>query len=290
MAREKETRGSISRFAAPGELAAGEAASKAAANRRDAVIQSEATQGTAKQSAAKLNAAKQSTAKQSTAKQSTAKLSSAKRDVLLRAADFARSVHEGDASGHDWPHIERVVRMARQIGAAEGADLFVCELAALLHDVADRKLNPSKEAGQAKVEQWLEREPIEASVRYHVLDIISKISYSAGPDVPMRTVEGRVVRDADRLDAIGAIAIARTFAYAGWRGQPIHDPQSPPRTDMTSELYRGEHTTAINHFYEKLLKLKSLLHTDVARAIAEERHRFMESYLERFYMEWDGEA
>ncbi|MDF2715179.1 MAG: metal dependent phosphohydrolase [Paenibacillus sp.] len=210
--------------------------------------------------------------------------------VLQLAAEFAKSVHAGEGSGHDWPHIERVVRMTGKLCADEGADPFVCELAALLHDVADEKLNPSKEAGLAKVEQWLNSQPIEASVHSHVMDIISTMSYSAGPTSSMRTLEGRVVRDADRLDAIGAIAIARTFLYAGWKGHPIYDPELPPRTEMTREQYRNGQTTAINHFYEKLLKLRSLLHTDTARAIAEERHRFMENYLEQFHKEWNGEV
>ncbi|TMV46935.1 HD domain-containing protein [Paenibacillus mesophilus] len=211
-------------------------------------------------------------------------------DILERAAEFAKSVHDGEGSGHDWPHIERVVRMARRLCADEGADPFVCELAALLHDVADEKMNPSKEAGLTKVEQWLNGQSIEPSVRSHVMDIIATISFGAGPTAPMRTIEGRVVRDADRLDAIGAIAIARTFVYAGWRGHPIYDPELPPRSEMTREQYRNGQTTAINHFYEKLLRLKGLLHTDTARAIAEDRHRFMENYLERFHKEWNGEV
>jgi uncharacterized protein len=213
------------------------------------------------------------------------------RNVVLRhAAEFARSVHDGEASGHDWPHIERVVRMTGKLCAAERADPFVCELAALLHDVADEKLNASKEAGMAKVGQWLRSEPVEPDVRSHVLDIISTMSFGSGPASTMRTLEGMVVRDADRLDAIGAIAIARTFVYAGWKGHPIYDPELPPRTEMTKEQYRLGRTTAINHFHEKLLKLKSLLHTEAARAIAEERHRFMEGYLEQFYKEWNGEV
>lgn len=210
--------------------------------------------------------------------------------ILLRAAEFAKSVHDGEGSGHDWPHIVRVVRMAGRLCAEEGADPFVCELASLLHDIADEKLNPSKEAGLAKVERWLNSQPIEASVSSHVMDIISTMSFGSGPTASMRSIEGRVVRDADRLDAIGAIAIARTFVYAGWKGHPIYDPELPPRTEMTREQYRNGQTTAINHFYEKLLKLKSLLHTDSARAIAEERHRFMENYLEQFHKEWNGEV
>ncbi|PYI51893.1 HD domain-containing protein [Paenibacillus flagellatus] len=210
--------------------------------------------------------------------------------VLSRATEFARAFHEGEASGHDWPHIERVVRMARRLAAAEGADPFVCELAALLHDVADEKLNPSKEEGLARVREWLQAESVEAETAGHVMDIISTMSYGAGENTPMRTAEGRVVRDADRLDAIGAIAIARTFVYAGWKGHPIHDPALPPREQMTREQYRHGKTTAINHFYEKLLKLKRLLHTETAKTIADERHRFMENYLEQFHKEWNGDA
>ncbi|RKN79048.1 HD domain-containing protein [Paenibacillus ginsengarvi] len=208
-------------------------------------------------------------------------------EILEQAAKFAKSVHAGDASGHDWPHIERVVRMARTIGAAEQADSFICELAALLHDVADEKLNPSKAIGLAKVQGWLDSQPIDAAVKDEVVEIIATMSYSGGAE-GMRTLEGRVVRDADRLDAIGAIAIARTFVYAGWKGHPIHDPELPPREFMTKEQYRSGKTTAINHFYEKLLKLKGLLHTETARAIAEERHKFMESYLLQFHNEWNG--
>jgi len=209
-------------------------------------------------------------------------------NVLKRAESFARSFHEGDASGHDWTHIERVVRMTRTIAAAEKADPFICELAALLHDVADPKLNDSKEAGIAGVRGFLDSLPIPADAADHVIAIIATMSYSEGPGRPMATAEGRVVRDADRLDAIGAIGIARTFAYAGWKGHPLHDAVLAPRQTWTQESYHRERSTAINHFYEKLLKLKSLLHTETARKIADERHRFMESYLEQFHKEWSG--
>lgn len=209
---------------------------------------------------------------------------------LQRAEQFARSVHENDQTGHDWFHIERVVKTARKLADAEGADPFICELAALLHDVADEKLNESKEAGLARVSGWLDGSGIDEAVKAEVLEIISSMSFSEGPRNPMRTLEGQVVRDADRLDAIGAIAIARTFVYAGAKGHPIYDPSLPPRESMTKEQYRNGKTTAVNHFYEKLLKLKSLLHTDTARAIAEERHRFMEHYLEQFHREWSGDA
>ncbi|WP_127496613.1 HD domain-containing protein [Paenibacillus glycanilyticus] len=211
-----------------------------------------------------------------------------KEKMIREAEKFSSSVLENDTSGHDWWHIHRVVQMAKRIAREEGADPFVCTIAALLHDVADEKLNPSKEAGLQKVEAWLEANLPEEEHRAHVMDIISNMSYNGGKNPPMRTLEGKVVQDADRLDAIGAISIARAFVYAGWKGTPIHDPAIPPRGEMTAEEYRNGKSTAINHFHEKLLKLKDLVNTDAARKIAEERHLYMEQFVERFYEEWDG--
>ncbi|ACS99393.1 HD domain-containing protein [Paenibacillus sp. JDR-2] len=211
-----------------------------------------------------------------------------KEKIIREAEEFSRSVLENDASGHDWWHIHRVVQMAKRIAREEGADPFVCTIAALLHDVADEKLNPSKEEGLRKVQDWLEANLPEEEHRAHVMDIISNMSYNGGKNPPMRTLEGKIVQDADRLDAIGAISIARAFVYAGWKGTPIHDPAIPPRGEMTAEEYRNGKSTAINHFHEKLLKLKDLVNTDAARRIAGERHRYMEQFVEQFYEEWDG--
>ncbi|SFE77123.1 uncharacterized protein SAMN05216378_4019 [Paenibacillus catalpae] len=211
-----------------------------------------------------------------------------KERIIHAAEQFSRSELEKDASGHDWWHIHRVVQMAKRIAREEGADSFICTIAALLHDVADEKLNPSKEAGLQKVRFWLEEYMHDKEQRDHVMDIISNMSYNAGTNPPMRTLEGKVVQDADRLDAIGAISIARAFVYAGWKGTPIHDPAIPPRSEMTREEYRNGKSTAINHFHEKLLKLKDLVNTDAAKRIAEERHRYMEQYVEQFYEEWEG--
>ncbi|MEC0212425.1 HD domain-containing protein [Paenibacillus ehimensis] len=208
--------------------------------------------------------------------------------LLEQAAVYARTELERDSSGHDWWHIVRVTRTAKRLAAVERADTFICELAALLHDVADEKLNPSKEAGLQKVENWLAEAGTDEADRAHVMDIISTMSFGGGHGQPMRTAEGRIVQDADRLDAIGAIGIARVFAYGGWKGRPMHDPELPVREHMTPEEYRSHPGTAINHFYEKLLKLKDLMNTNAARALAEERHRFMERYLEQFYSEWDA--
>lgn len=208
--------------------------------------------------------------------------------VISEAERFCKSELEHDTSGHDWWHIHRVVQMAQRLAHEEGADSFICTIAALLHDVADEKLNDSKESGLLKVRNWLEEQQLQQDELEHIMDIISNMSYNGGTNPPMRTLEGQVVQDADRLDAIGAIAIARTFQYAGWKGHPIHNPNLPPRESMTAEEYRNGKTTAINHFYEKLLKLKDRVNTPSAKAIAEERHRYMEQYVERFYKEWDG--
>jgi Predicted HD superfamily hydrolase len=162
-------------------------------------------------------------------------------------------------------------------------------VAALLHDVADEKLNDSKESGLQKVRDWLAAQPIAEEDQAHIVEIIATMSYNAGTNPPMRTLEGQVVQDADRLDAIGAIAIARTFLYAGVKGSPIHNPAIQPRDAMTTKEYRDHRSsTAFNHFYEKLFKLKDLINTSAARPIAEQRHQYMERYVQQFLLEWEG--
>ncbi|MBH5318883.1 HD domain-containing protein [Paenibacillus sp. GSMTC-2017] len=208
--------------------------------------------------------------------------------IIEAATKFARAFHENDVTGHDWWHIHRVVAMTERLAKEEGADQFVSLIAALLHDVADEKLNDSKEAGIRNVEDWMLSQQIGTEDREHVIEIISRMSYNGGKNPPMRTLEGKVVQDADRLDAIGAIAIARCFLYAGFTGDQIYDPSLAPREMMTKEEYRNGKSTAINHFYEKLLKLKDRINTVSGKRIAEERHRFMANYLEQFHLEWDG--
>lgn len=208
--------------------------------------------------------------------------------LLRRAEEYVRGELGGDSSGHDWWHIERVRRTAVTIARAEGADVFVCELAALLHDIADEKLAGSEEAGRRKVEEWLHAAGADAETCGHVLEIIGTMSFKGGGGSAMRTLEGRVVQDADRLDALGAVGIGRTFAYSGATGQLMHDPELPPRETMSAEQYRKGRSTAINHFPEKLFKLKERMNTPYARRMAEERHRFMEQFVARFLEEWEG--
>ncbi|MGG4106109.1 DUF3658 domain-containing protein [Paenibacillus lautus] len=206
--------------------------------------------------------------------------------IIQQAQGFARSVHDRDASGHDWWHVQRVTRIARLLAYLEGANPYICELSAYLHDVADEKLNESKEAGYERVQHWLKQAGVEASDQETVLEIISTMSFSGGTGRAMRTLEGQIVQDADRLDAIGTIGIARTFAYSGWKGQSMYDPYIPLREHMTREEYRKGKSTAINHFYEKLLKLKDKMNTESARLLADGKHQSLELFLQFFDKEW----
>ncbi len=212
------------------------------------------------------------------------------RRIAKDAEAWVRAKLEQDSSGHDWWHIDRVVKTARAIAQAEGADTFVCEMAALLHDMADEKLNDDPFAAEQELVRWLANCGVSEQEADHIMEIIAMMSFKGGSRPPMRTREGRVVQDADRLDAIGAVGISRVFAYSGAKGRPNHDPSLPPRSSMTKEEYRNGRDTAINHFYEKLLKLKDLMNTAAGKELAEERHRFMEIYLEQFYAEWDGRS
>lgn len=213
-------------------------------------------------------------------------MKSTQSQILQQAQEYARSVHEQDASGHDWWHVQRVTRIARLLAYLEGADAYICELSAYLHDVADEKLNESKEAGYERVQHWLKQAGVEVSDREAVLEIISTMSFSGGTGSAIRTLEGQIVQDADRLDAIGAIGIARTFAYSGWKGQSMYDPFISLREHMTREEYRKGKSTAINHFYEKLLKLKDKMNTESARLLADGKHQSLELFLQLFDKEW----
>lgn len=204
-------------------------------------------------------------------------------NLIKLAENFVKEELEFDRSGHDWWHCNRVRNMALEIAKHERADYFICELAALLHDIADEKLNESKEAGLDKVRNWMIQNIDDHECIDKVMDIISTMSYNGGQNEPMKTIEGQIVQDADRLDAIGAIGIARTFVYSGWKGQQMHHPEQ----NYINMDYRSDEKTAIYHFYEKLLKIKDLLNTRYAKELAQTRHLFMEEYLRRFYDEWN---
>lgn len=213
------------------------------------------------------------------------------RERIVTATEaHVRARMEGEGSGHDWWHVHRVRNVALRLAAEEGADLYVTELAALLHDIADHKFHDGDEtAGPRAAREWLEDAGADPETVARVCTIITELSFKgAGVATPMSTVEGAVVQDADRLDAIGAIGIARTFAFGGTRGRPMHDPEVPPESHDSFEAYKASRGPTVNHFYEKLLLLRDRMNTAAARRAAEERHRYMEEFLERFFLEWEA--
>jgi uncharacterized protein len=210
-------------------------------------------------------------------------------EIVAQARQFAVAQLGDDASGHDWRHAERVANMARRLAEAASADSFICRLAAWLHDVADYKIAGDESTGLRRVRSWLDSHVADSSVTERVMEIIESISFAGGSQPPMRTLEGRVVQDADRLDAIGAIGIARAFSFGGSRGRAMHDPEQAPSASFASkEVYRDSKSSTINHFYEKLLLLKDRMHTPLARELALERHHYLEAFLEEFTEEWEG--
>ncbi|MFY9826449.1 MAG: HD domain-containing protein, partial [Thermoanaerobaculia bacterium] len=211
-------------------------------------------------------------------------------EVVRRTAGHVRRVLEGEPSGHDWWHVYRVWKGALAIAEGEPADRFVVELAALLHDLSDRKLNGGDVTlGPRVAREWLVAQGVDEETVAHVCEIIADLSFKgAGVPTPMRTREGMVVQDADRLDAIGAVGIARVFAFGGHKGQVLHDPEHPPVLHASAESYYATPATPINHFYEKLLLLRERMNTEAGRRIAEGRHAFLEQFLARFLAEWEG--
>lgn len=211
--------------------------------------------------------------------------------IIESTTTYAHENLGSEGSGHDWWHVWRVRNSALKIGKAEGADLFVVELAALLHDIADWKFHDGDEtAGSRVASTWLESHQVDEDIIRHVCSIIDDLSFKgAGVKSTMPTLEGMVVQDADRLDAMGAIGIARTFAYGGHKGREMYNPEVKPERHETFEQYKASTGPTINHFYEKLLLLKGLMNTQTAKEMAEGRHQYMKEFLERFYQEWRGE-
>lgn len=211
-------------------------------------------------------------------------------EVIRRTEEFVRETLKADSTGHDWWHINRVRNVAVKLANAEGADAYVVELAALLHDIADWKFNGGDiTAGATKSCQWLTSLGVDEAIQARVAEIILTVSFKgAGVKNEINSLEGQVVQDADRIDALGAIGIARTFAYGGHFNRVMYDPDEKPVQHQTFEQYKSSKGTTINHFYEKLLLLKDRLNTKSARAMAESRHTFLEDFLQQFYDEWDG--
>jgi uncharacterized protein len=210
-------------------------------------------------------------------------------DILQKTADFVKLEFSADSSGHDWWHIHRVWKNALAICKHEKADEYIVQLAALLHDLDDWKFNASEDETPHRAKAWMQSLDVEAPIIEQVCQIIMSVSYKgAGVENTMKSIEGFIVQDADRLDAIGAIGIGRAFAYGGYKGRPLYDPESPPQLHANFEAYKNSKSATINHFHEKLFMLKGMMNTPTAKRIAEGRNQVMLEFVERFMREWEG--
>ena len=213
-------------------------------------------------------------------------------DIIKTTVDFVEKELEGAEAGHDWYHIERVWKLAEHIGEKENANTQVVALAALLHDIADPKFHNGNETLALEIsERFLTENKVDADVIQQVLYVIQNISFKNRGEAPKQpSLELQIVQDADRLDAIGAIGIARTFNFGGFKNNLMYDPEIQPKLNMDKEEYKKSNGTTINHFYEKLLLLKDLMNTETGKKLAEERHNYMLGFLDQFYKEWNVEV
>lgn len=212
--------------------------------------------------------------------------------LIVQTAAFVKETLKEAEGGHDWWHIYRVWQSAKQLAKTEKVDMLVVELGALLHDIADSKFhNGDEEIGPQKAREFLTTQGIAEPIIAHVEQIIAHISFKGGKEAQIfKSPELDVIQDADRLDALGAIGIARTFNYGGYKTREIYNPDIAPNLNLTKEEYKNSTAPSINHFYEKLLLLKDRMNTASGKAMAQERHLFMENFLEQFYREWQGEV
>ena len=212
--------------------------------------------------------------------------------IITNTILFVKDQLAGAEAGHDWFHIERVYKTAQTLSNTETGDPFIIALGALLHDIADPKFHGGdEELGPQIAGDFMKQEGVDGAKVLHVQQIIRHISFKNSFDgLPFNSNELAVVRDADRLDAIGAIGIARAFTYGGFKNRLLYDPAIPPEVHQSKETYKNTSAPTINHFYEKLLLLKDMMHTDAGRKMAEGRHQFMETYLKQFFAEWEGEC
>ena len=212
-------------------------------------------------------------------------------ELINKTISFVKAKLENAEGGHDWFHIERVFKNAVLIAKNEDCDVTVVKLGALLHDIADSKFHEGDESVGPKIARdFLESENVDEEIITHVVHIIKNISYKGGNfEKKFSSLELDVVQDADRLDAIGAIGIARAFNYGGFKNRALYDPKIAPNSRMSKEEYKKNDVPTLNHFYEKLLLLKDKMNTDTGKQIAKERHRYMEGFLAQFYAEWEGD-
>lgn len=212
--------------------------------------------------------------------------------IIDKTILFVKQQLQNAEGGHDWFHIERVYKNALLIAENETCDIEIVKLGALLHDIADSKFHNGDETIGPKVaRKFLEAENVKEETITHVLNIIENISFKGGNfDKKFNSKELDIVQDADRLDALGAIGIARTFNYGGFKNRAIYNPNIAPQLNMSKEEYKNSEAPTLNHFYEKLLLLKDKMNTESGKKIAQKRHDFMEKFLSQFYAEWDGEV
>tara|TARA_R110002012_G_scaffold128162_5_gene280434 strand:+ start:555 stop:1211 length:657 start_codon:yes stop_codon:yes gene_type:complete len=216
-----------------------------------------------------------------------------KQQIILNTINFVKEQLHNAEGGHDWFHIERVWKNAKLIAASEeNADLFIIELGALLHDIADSKFHDGDDTiGPQVARKFLEEQNLSEDIILHVESIIKYISFKGGhQEQKFKSKELDIIQDADRLDALGAIGIARTFNYGGFKNRTIYNPDIKPNLNMTVEQYKKSTAPTLNHFYEKLLLLKDRMNTSTGKQLAQERHDYMEGFLNQFYAEWNGEA
>ena len=211
-------------------------------------------------------------------------------DIIERTKKFVEEFFAKDFSGHDYFHTLRVFNMATRLAQAEKADLRIVQLAALLHDVDDRKLSPETCRDKTNARNFLASQQVNPADIEKICQIIGEISFAGKDSVTPSTLEGQCAQDADRLDAIGAIGIARAFAYGGSHNRFMHHPDIAPLTDMSKEEYHNHQSTTVNHFYEKLFLLKDMMNTPTARKIAAQRHEYMQNYIQQFLSEWSGQS
>jgi len=209
--------------------------------------------------------------------------------VINNTVEFVKKELQGAEAGHDWFHIERVWKLSKKIAEKENANLMVVELGALLHDIADPKFhNGNEEIGPNTARYFMETQGLHEDIIVQVIYIIKNISFKNRADAPQeKSIELQIVQDADRIDAIGAIGIARTFNFGGYKNNPMYDPANLPKLNMSKDEYKKSNGTTINHFYEKLLLIKDLMNTDTGKSLAEERHQYMLGFLDQFYKEWN---
>ena len=210
--------------------------------------------------------------------------------LIDKTIRFVKTTLAQAEGGHDWFHIERVYKNALLIAESEKCDLEIVQLGALLHDIADSKFHDGDETiGPRTARTFLETEKVEPTIIDHVIAIIENISFKGGKvERQFSSIELDIVQDADRLDAIGAIGIARTFNYGGFKNRALYNPEIAPNLSMTKDEYKNNEAPTINHFYEKLLLLKDKMNTETGKKIAQDRHRYMEDFLKQFYAEWEG--